>query len=260
MARGALGGADLPGEARTGHDSLTPNQSIKNKCCGSCRKGNPLRPRHSQGTRSVTLCGLVAFVWIGLPGTSEVSLGQTFEVVTSFAQAPNGLSPSAGLIQASDGSFYGTTTDGGTRSCCGTVFRVNAAGTLTTFQSFTGRVGAGPNGLIQASDRRFFGTARHGGAIGYGTVFKMDAAGTLTTLHSFTGSDGAFPSAGLIQASDGSFYGTTSAERGASNEGTVFKIDAAGTLRTVHSFTGSDGSIPNSLIQTSDGRSFYGTT
>jgi len=73
-----------------------------------------LTPSHSrQGTRSVTLCGLVAFVLIGLPGTSELSLGQKFEVVTSFAQAPNGLSPSAGLIQASDDSFYGTTAGGG---------------------------------------------------------------------------------------------------------------------------------------------------
>ena len=93
-----------------------------------------------------------------------------------------------------------------------------------------------------------------------GTVFKLDAAGTLTTLHSFTGgSDGAYPYAGLIQATDGSFYGTTSG--GASGVGTVFKLDAAGTLTTLHSFTGgSDGGYPHAgVIQATDG-SFYGTT
>jgi len=86
----------------------------------------------------------------------------------------------------------------------------------------------------------------------------MDAAGTLTTLHSFNRSDGSGPS-GLIQASDGSFYGTTLHGGAASNAGTVFKMDAAATITRLHSFAGSDGSGPNGLIQASDG-SFYGTT
>src|SRR5213592_228183 len=102
-------------------------------------------------------------------------------------------------------------------------------------------------------------TARHrGAAYNYGTAFKMDGAGTLTTLHSFAGKDGANPYAGLIQASDGSFYGTTYGG-GASNVGTVFKVDPVGTLTTPHSFTGTDGTRPHGLIQASDG-SFYGTT
>ncbi|PYV38022.1 MAG: hypothetical protein DMG09_13155 [Acidobacteria bacterium] len=86
----------------------------------------------------------------------------------------------------------------------------------------------------------------------------MDAAGTLTTLHSFNRSDGSGPN-GLIQASDGSFYGTTLHGGAASNAGTVFKMDAAATITRLHSFAGSDGSGPNGLIQASDG-SFYGTT
>ena len=91
------------------------------------------------------------------------------------------------MIQASDGNFYGTTTHGGTGGCysgCGTVFKMDAAGTLTTLHSFTGSDGASPGSLIQATDGNFYGTT-------YVAVFKMDAAGTLTTLHTFAGTDGA---------------------------------------------------------------------
>ena len=52
------------------------------------------------------------------------------------------------------------------------------------------------------------------------------AAQELTTLHSFDGSDGANPSAGLIQATDGNFYGTTY-YGGANNDGTVFRLTLA---------------------------------
>jgi hypothetical protein len=46
----------------------------------------------------------------------------------------------------------------------------------------------------------------------------MDGAGTLTTLHTLTYGAGSYPWAGLIQASDGSFYDTT---RGGANDGGV---------------------------------------
>ena len=65
-------------------------------------------------------------------------------------------------------------------------------------------------------------------------------AQVFTTLHSFDRSDGVFPMAGLIQASDGNFYGTT--KEGGTNCseyggcGTVFKITPSGTLTTLYSF------------------------
>jgi uncharacterized repeat protein (TIGR03803 family) len=75
--------------------------------------------------------------------------------------------------------------------------------------------------------------------------------------HAFNGSDGAAPG-GLIQGSDGNFYGVTG-QGGSSGNGTLFLITPAGVMTTLYSFTGIDGSSPSSLIEGTDGN-FYGTT
>ena len=89
------------------------------------------------------------------------------------------------------------------------------AQTLTTLTNFTGSNGANPlfAPLLQATDGNLYGTASAGGAHGQGTVFKITPSGTLTTLYSFCAkskcTDGSAPYAGLIQGTDGTFYGTT---------------------------------------------------
>jgi uncharacterized repeat protein (TIGR03803 family) len=181
-----------------------------------------------------------------------------------FAGSPNdGNGPAASLVQAGDGNFYGTTGSGGA-SNLGTVFKMDSAGTVTILHSFAGAPSDGSDpeaGLIQASDGNFYGTTRFGGSAGHGTVFKMDSAGNVTILHSFAGTsgDGGGPSAPLIQAGDGHFYGTTSGF-GTPSLGTVFRMDFAGNLTTLHSFTGQpDGAFPyGGLLQATDG-TFFGT-
>src|SRR5208337_3098160 len=127
---------------------------------------------------------------------------------------------------------------------CGTVFEVTPAGTLTVLHSFCVNYpcadGASPYAaLVQGTDGNFYGTAYGLGKFNGGTVFKITPAGALTTLHSFCSqpncTDGGNPYAGLVQASDGNFYGTTF-ERGANGDGTVFKITPGGTLTTLYSF------------------------
>ncbi len=182
----------------------------------------------------------------------------------------DGEAPTAGLIQASDGNFYGTTYYGGSGGLPeGTVFKITPEGTLTTLHSFCSQPnctdGAEPQaGLIQASDGNFYGTTYTGGGNGAGTVFKITPSGTLTTLYNFCSqpncTDGDQPQAGLIQASDGNFYGTTPDGGSNGGYGTVFKITPSGTLTTLHSFDGFDGRQPLAeLIQATDGN-FYGTT
>ena len=60
----------------------------------------------------------------------------------------------------------------------------------------------------------------------------MPAQSTFTVLANFYGNDGANPYAGLIQATDGNFYGTTG-YGGANNHGIVFKITPGGKLTTL---------------------------
>ncbi len=190
----------------------------------------------------------------------------------------DGDSPVAGLIQGTDGNFYGTTAYGGANSPdAGTIFKITPTGTLTTLYSFCSQSGCtdgyGPLGaLVQATDGNFYGTTYGGGANGVGTVFKITPSGTLTTLYSFRFcyeggcTDGDSPYAALVQATDGNFYGTTDAG-GANaqiNAGTVFKITPSGALTTLYSFCSqsgcTDGRAPyKALVQATDGN-FYGTT
>jgi uncharacterized repeat protein (TIGR03803 family) len=92
-----------------------------------------------------------------------------------------------------------------------------------------------------------------------GTVFEITPSGALTALHSFNVTDGSAPDAGLVQGTDGNFYGTTQMG-GANNLGTIFQITSGGTLATLHSFNGTDGNLPQgTLLQATNGN-FYGTT
>ena len=171
--------------------------------------------------------------------------------------------PEAGLVQTTDGDFYGAAAIGGS-SGSGTIFKITPAGKLTTLYEFQNSTdGANPLGaLVQARSGFFYGTTSYGG--GYcacGTVFKVTSAGTLTTLHTFVGggSEGNYPEAGLVQGTDGNFYGTT-AYGGANGYGTIFKITPAGTLTTLHNFDVTDGANPwAGLVQGTDGN-LYGTT
>src|SRR5579859_6926592 len=93
------------------------------------------------------------------------------------------------------------------------VLGARGAVVFTTLYSFTGsNDGAWPEGgLVQGSDGSFYGTTHYGGTNGLGTIFRISSNGFLTSLYSFTGgNDGFIPMDGLVQGSDGDFYGTTS--------------------------------------------------
>ena len=164
------------------------------------------------------------------------------------------------MIQATDGFFYGTTAAGGV-SDNGTIFRMDAAGNVSVLHRFTGLDGAGPSAeLLEAGDGYMYGTTAGGGLHFSGTAFRIDALGNFQTLHDFDfGVDGGSPTAALIRAADGLFYGTT-IEGGPGDSGTIFRFDADGTFETLHAFQGTDGAVARAaLLQVADG-SFYGTT
>jgi uncharacterized repeat protein (TIGR03803 family) len=191
------------------------------------------------------------------------------------ADCTDGSHPTAALVQATDGNFYGVTGGGGANRQ-GTAFKITPGGTLTTLYSFCSQGGgecsdgtypAAP--LVQATDGNFYGTTFSGGVsnfpcpTGCGTIFKMTPSGMLTTLYRFcldqSCPSGDTPFGGLIQGSDGDFYGTA-AFAGANGSGTIYKITSNGILTVLHNFDGLDGKFPLAgLIQATDGN-FYGTT
>lgn len=124
-----------------------------------------------------------------------------------------------------------------------------------------------PNGpLVRGTGDWLYGTSVGGGTFNNagGTVFRVNAAGDLEVLHSFSDEvDGSWPLAGLLRASDGWFYGTTSQGGGQWSAGTIFRINEAGDFQTIHVFTGLEEHDPNTpnvrLIQASDGF-IYGAT
>ena len=190
----------------------------------------------------------------------------------------DGSAPWSGLLLHSDGDFYGTTSAGGDLTCvlsddgCGTIFKVSSAGALTTIHNFTGTDGSSPTaGVIEGIDGSLYGTTNSGGDLtcgggsGCGTIFKITPAGSLITLHSFNEGDGTQPIAGLIQATDGNFYGTTSGGGNLSCNagfgcGTIFRITPSAKFKALHYFSGADGALPyGGLVQASD-QNIYGTT
>ncbi len=211
----------------------------------------------------------------------RITLAGVETVLYSFNanNGTDGVGPNAGLIQGSgnDDNFYGTTFAGGVNNV-GTVFKITPAGTETVLHSFGAGDGSSPAaGVIEGTDGNLYGTTQVGGTDGHGTVFRMTTAGVQDWLYSFTGEidethvitsndDGAYPLGGLIQGSDGNFYGTTRFG-GEFFVGTVFRITPAGTRSTMISFDGIesvldliDGSLPLAgLVEGTDGN-LYGTT
>ncbi len=206
----------------------------------------------------------------------EITPSGTLTTLGSFNYS-DGANPTAGLVLATNGNFYGTTSTGGANAA-GVIFEITPAGTLSTVYSFCSVIssqglcgdGLGSNAApVQAANGDFYGTTATGGdgaGVG-GTVFKITPAGKLTTLYSFCpqypscGTDGRFPQ-GLVLATNGNFYGTTNGG-GANSFGTIFKITPAGVLTTLYSFCSlkncADGTTPITLVQAANGN-FYGTT
>ena len=168
------------------------------------------------------------------------------------------------LTLGNDGNFYGTALGGGANRFGG-VFKITPGGKLTVLYSFKGTPdGETPKGMIiQASDGNFYGTTEAGGADGFGSIYKMTPAGALTILHSFSEDDGLglHPLAGLVQATDGKFYGAAGSNY---SSGVLFQITSTGKYTVLLNFTNTTGNFPGanpqvSLFQHTNG-TLYGDT
>jgi uncharacterized repeat protein (TIGR03803 family) len=162
----------------------------------------------------------------------KVTPSGTETVLHSFAGAPDGAGPEAGLISEA-GIFYGTTYQGGA-SNYGTVFELTEEGQETVLYSFSAlhRDGRSPAAaLVRDSSGNLYGTTQAGGIEtkycdgGCGVIFKISSAGKETVLHRFAGYpiEGSSPIGPLLRDSLGNLYGTTFSG-GTAEEGTVFEF------------------------------------
>lgn len=196
-------------------------------------------------------------------------------ILHNFGRTGDGTVPLATLIADTNGNFYGTTFDGGSRNA-GIVFKTSPNGsggwTTTVLHNFgAGTDGVGPcASLTMDSSGNLYGTTLDGGGHNAGTIFETSPNGsggwTTRVLHNFgeTDTDGMQPYAGLVMDGSGNLYGTTFF--GGSNAvGTVFELTPDGngswTEKIIHDFKNSstDGFGPSSNLIFHSGQ-LYGTT
>jgi uncharacterized repeat protein (TIGR03803 family) len=146
-----------------------------------------------------------------------------------------GVAAGPGMTLGTDGGFYGVFQTGGAHQL-GSVFKVDPAGSISTFFSFSGSDGAYPFAPpIQAVDGNWYGTTQRGGDADYGTVYQVSPSGASTVLCNF-GSDcgGKIPELPLVQAASGNFYSGTSFGGDPNfNFGTIFEISPSGKYLVV---------------------------
>jgi len=203
---------------------------------------------------------------------------QTFNVLHTFTGGQDGEYPTAGVTLDKAGNLYGTADEGGGTGN-GTVYKLTHKGSGWTFNplyAFAGgsdgaypgaRVIFGPNGTL-------YGPTSGGGTSSQGTVFNLRPSLTVckttlcpwteTVVYRFAGNpDGAYPGYGdLLFDRAGNIYGTT-LEGGNSNVGTVYELTPSGSAWTesvLYSFSGNDGSYPESGLVPDNAGNLYGTT
>jgi uncharacterized repeat protein (TIGR03803 family) len=182
----------------------------------------------------------------------KITPAGTLTILYSFDDTNNFANPTYGLTVGNDGNFYGTQAEGGAANT-GSVFKITPAGVVTVLHEFTSNPdGADPvSGVILGKDGNFYGDTEGGGEYGYGTLFKMTPSGKLTILYSFNSSTdyATNPTAPLLQATDGNFYGVL-----ISRFQDLFRFTPSGRLTVLEKFILPGGVLPYwPLIQETNG-------
>jgi uncharacterized repeat protein (TIGR03803 family) len=148
----------------------------------------------------------------------------------AFPGGPGGSFP-LGLVQASNGNYYGVTFQGGQKensAGIGTIFRYTPPANVTVlyiYNPLTTNGGGYPSGIpIQATDGYLYGLTLDGGTYAGGTLYRISTTGKYQQLYSFPTTVGKGPTFNLLQATSGLFYGSAQSG-GPYGYGAIFSLD-----------------------------------
>lgn len=164
--------------------------------------------------------------------------------------------PSGHLVQDKNGSFWGTTLEGGQLGD-GTIYKISPDGKLATVFSFgaynesggASTNGFSPAGLYQGTDGNFYGFTYDYEFTGGATIFKISPSGDFGTLQVFPGRNTEHPSGPFLATHNGDLFGTIG--------GKLFCLNRNGSFTTTISNNGTNGILPVAgLIRREDGLLF----
>jgi len=177
----------------------------------------------------------------------EIPSGGNLEVLYSFGDSSNGMSPKAG-VTLYQGKLYGTTTSFG--SCNqGNVWQLTPGtsgwSAIDLFDFGTLYATGSPlAGVTFDAQGNMYGTTgnggnRSGGGVIGGTLWEIPYGGSMQVLYNF-GEDtvGDAPGSNVIIDSLGNLYGTTSA--GGAGGGSIWEFTTSQTCVALHQFADSD--------------------
>jgi uncharacterized repeat protein (TIGR03803 family) len=192
------------------------------------------------------------------PSNGQLTLLYTFSENTTTGFYPNGSQPKS-LVQGPDGYLYGVADGGSNAASAGLIFKVSTTGSnfqvVETFCTSCTN-GGFPTGIVAGTDGNLYGTTGNGGyfkgeacqGLGCGVVFRLTTSGKYTALHALNGATDGVGALGVIQASDGNLYGTTSGYTP-----TIFRVNpSTGQYTVLHTYTPGTGPR-SSLIEASNG-------
>ena len=175
--------------------------------------------------------------------------------VKAYLNTINGSKPLGGLVKASNGKLYGTTSEGGTDGK-GILFEYDYINDiLTNKQYFHDSLGTKPMGaLVEGRDGELYGITSEGATGAYGSLFLYNfKSDTLIKKINFNPSQGSLAMSGLRLGSDGNLYGTTTKE-GQNGAGTLFSYNILNsTLNVKVNFPYTEGNNSNKLLEVSNG-------